>query len=553
MTAAPLLLACLLAPPDTAAGEPETGLALQRQAVAQLEAALDAPLAEPFAVGPGDTLSDVVADLLPDHVVLTEGKDLDWVGSELRELPVDAPVALPAGRFSTRTAFELTLDAIGHEPLTLRNAGGVLLIADAYSGDTLFETRIYPVRDLLTAAGPAFRVPPIPYEDLVAAVQAGGFNPSMGGRPLVDASAVQNPKGTTPPDDPAVPLALAAQQPLVDLIVASTGGQKNRVGWKNQDGRGGTIEAFDGVLTIRQNQANHRQIETLLADLRAAFAAHPWSFSEASFPAGDPLPAGVALRRRSAAELDAALDLSLAAAARFEAGTPLAAALAALLPDQVVLPDRPRLSDVGLDLRTIVLEGPVRLPAGLLPVRRAVEIVLAGCDVDEPLAACNDGGVLKITTREHAERFLVTRVYPTRDLLEKSGPRAAPRQVGRYLHRVKTTPPAVCNIGSPTVPLASCDPETPLDVALAARNPLFDMILNVTGGYEGGGPWERTDGRGGALEEFDGVLVVRQTQAVHRQIETLLAGLRAANAVRPWTFPADRSLPVEEIEEEPTE
>ncbi len=43
------------------------------------------------------------------------------------------------------------------------------------------------------------------------------------------------------------------------------------------------------------------------------------------------------------------------------------------------------------------------------------------------------------------------------------------------------------------------------------------------------GPWFTEDGAGGTIEEFDGLLVIRQSQAVHREIEELLEMLRAAN------------------------
>lgn len=60
------------------------------------------------------------------------------------------------------------------------------------------------------------------------------------------------------------------------------------------------------------------------------------------------------------------------------------------------------------------------------------------------------------------------------------------------------------------------------------------MILSVTGGENFGGPWQITDGTGGSIEHFNGLLAVRQTAAVHRQIEELLAALRRSAAERGW-------------------
>ena len=66
--------------------------------------------------------------------------------------------------------------------------------------------------------------------------------------------------------------------------------------------------------------------------------------------------------------------------------------------------------------------------------------------------------------------------------------------------------------------------------------PLIDLIQSVTGGSENGGGWEDIDGTGGTIVELEtgpagtgrAVLVVRQTDAVHRQIVDLLGDLRAA-------------------------
>ncbi|NNJ28173.1 hypothetical protein LzC2_42850 [Planctomycetes bacterium LzC2] len=65
---------------------------------------------------------------------------------------------------------------------------------------------------------------------------------------------------------------------------------------------------------------------------------------------------------------------------------------------------------------------------------------------------------------------------------------------------------------------------------------LIDLIHATTGGVGEGGGWEEIEGEGGAMEYLEtgpagtgrAVLVVRQTDAVHRQIVALLTDLRAA-------------------------
>ena len=92
--------------------------------------------------------------------------------------------------------------------------------------------------------------------------------------------------------------------------------------------------------------------------------------------------------------------------------------------------------------------------------------------------------------------------------------------------------------------------------------PLIDLIQSVTGGSANGGGWEDVDGTGGTIEELEtgpagtgrAVLVVRQTDAVHRQIVDLLGDLRAApgEELEPAEAeaPADGADAAEEAEDE---
>ena len=71
-------------------------------------------------------------------------------------------------------------------------------------------------------------------------------------------------------------------QPLIGVIVSTTGGQDNGGLWQDEGGLG-TVEEFTfGAgdarrvgLVIRQTEDVHRQISDLLADLRALPAAEP--------------------------------------------------------------------------------------------------------------------------------------------------------------------------------------------------------------------------------------------------------------------------------------
>ncbi|NNJ28011.1 hypothetical protein [Alienimonas chondri] len=301
MLTAPLLLACLLAPqegvpPRENADEPLTGIALERQAEAELEAALDAPLAKPLVFAPGATVASVVVELLPEQTVMPDSPRLDLEGIDLRDLPLYGGVELPAGRFSVRRAIEELLDSVNEVPLTMINDGGILKITTQDYADERLVTRVYPVRDLLEAAGPGYVDRP-QFQWHGGSMGGGGAAPQgglggggFGGGGQFSLAPVANQFGAAQPqpqaapapakDGPPTPLeiAQAAEQPLIDLIQTVTGGIDNGGGWEEIDGEGGAMEYFDGVLSVRQTEAVHRQIATLLSDLRDAFDDQPWSF-----------------------------------------------------------------------------------------------------------------------------------------------------------------------------------------------------------------------------------------------------------------------------------
>ena len=58
----------------------------------------------------------------------------------------------------------------------------------------------------------------------------------------------------------------------------------------------------------------------------------------------------------------------------------------------------------------------------------------------------------------------------------------------------------------------------------SAGDALVEVIIETTSG-----PWEEENGEGGTIKEFNGLLIVKQTQAVHREIKQLLEMMRAAD------------------------
>ena len=302
MTAAPLLLALLLAPPETAAAEPP-GPAFPdphpaHRAAAELDAKLDAPLKTAFEARPGQTLLDALGSVLPDAILLPHVSQLDPIGVGLRDLTVDRAFTFPAGRVTARQAYEELLDGFAdEEPLALLNDGGVLKITTRDFADEHLVTRLYPVRDLLEAAGPSViagreAARPVPMRQHGGNVMGGGGGAFSlpPGAPANLAAALAGQLGgpSFPPyeaatgdAEPLSPLAtaVAAAMPLIDVIHSVTGGTERGGGWEDIDGVGGTLEVFNGVLVVRQTDAVHRQIEELLTHLRAAFEAREWTVS----------------------------------------------------------------------------------------------------------------------------------------------------------------------------------------------------------------------------------------------------------------------------------
>ena len=342
-------------------------------------------------------------------------------------------------------------------------------------------------------------------------------------------------------------------------------------------------------------------------------------------PADDESPPAFAVneaigrQRAVRAEAEAELERLLAreAADVLEAGEPIARrgdslndALAkfgeaAGLP---ILLDRPSLELEGLDLRDVILGDPPVVPAAVpVTVRRVLGLLLEAVP-DVPLAAVNDGGLLRITTADSAAERLVTRTYDVRDLARFRSTRAAsagllldaygptpmggggvmgggglgggglgggglgggggrgaggfggggafslPPRAGR-LSATAGLPAAVGLRQQPAVTAADRAaaewearlkfferrlellPGDPDDAVYGYQfQPLIDLLQTSTGGVDAGGGWLEIDGEGGSIEELEtgpagtgrAVLVVRQTDAVHRQIVELLGDLRAA-------------------------
>ena len=183
-----------------------------------------------------------------------------------------------------------------------------------------------------------------------------------------------------------------------------------------------------------------------------------------------------------------------------------------------ILPDRRALEELALE--EVILENPPSLEGYSLRV--ALDALLNGVVMADgtDLAAVPRDGILYITTAEAAGADLETTIYNVRDLLTDAPPPVA-FGGGGFGGGGPMGGGGMGGGGMGTAPRSAADE-------------LVAMILSVTGGADHGGSWHADDGVGGTVEHFDGLLAVRQTAAVHRQIEELLAALRRSDGERGW-------------------
>ncbi|MEM9704401.1 MAG: hypothetical protein AAF907_18310, partial [Planctomycetota bacterium] len=239
----------------------------------------------------------------------------------------------------------------------------------------------------------------------------------------------------------------------------------------------------------------------------------------------------------------------------------------------VILPDRRALSLDGIQLNDVAIDRPPRLDGYSL--QTSIRVLLGHLD-DPPLAAVPRDGILYITTEEEAGLALETRIYNVRDLLAGIGAAAKrpangnggmeggddltsdgedpfgaggfdaggfgsfdagglggvgdeePGDGGSF-----SLPPVANQFGGGMGGLGGSR-RIAQRAGDQAADQLVRVIVSVTGGAQFDGGWQDIDGEGGTIEHFNGLLAVRQTAAVHRQIEELLAALRSSAGERGW-------------------
>ena len=182
-----------------------------------------------------------------------------------------------------------------------------------------------------------------------------------------------------------------------------------------------------------------------------------------------------------------------------------------------------------------------------LTAATAIKLILERAAEPGALTYTIRDGLIYIQSTIDAEEDLEIEVYNVRDILEGVKPitrTVYPNLQGGFgggsgggffqIEDDITTSAALMQIfqsggpgGGQFAPANTADPK-PVSIEISAAEALTEVISGSTGG-----PWMKTDGDGGTIEEFDGLFVIRQTQKAHREIKQLLDTLRATAKEQP--------------------
>lgn len=255
----------------------------------------------------------------------------------------------------------------------------------------------------------------------------------------------------------------------------------------------------------------------------------------------------------------AALDEKLSQVVEVEFRVPLEDAILSL-GKQInadLLIDSKAIEEAGIDLKAEVILVFEHTEA---TARTVLEFLLERDD----LAFVNRSGILFVTTKDAAARYLTLKVYNVRDLIEAAAP--------QYEDAGDGLPPGIGGIGGGVGATGKAGGGMPgMEGVVGGGMPGLMMpdghkegvvpgvTGNVGGGMGGGmlgaanaspaqramddlssliqlstpGPWFDLDGMGGTMKGFDGLLVMRNTEQAHGEIRRILDGLREAGRTGP--------------------
>jgi hypothetical protein len=253
------------------------------------------------------------------------------------------------------------------------------------------------------------------------------------------------------------------------------------VSWDHLGGTGNIGTLPDGLLVISQTRRVHAEVQHLLQTIRMLKKRGPNGVNIYASPVSD-------IEHKLQQHIDA-----------FFIDAPLCEILESLgskLDVQFYIDER-ALLEVGMDRNT-----PVNLDLKNVKAELAFQMMMKQIG----LVCFAYHGLFRVTTLEAAENDLVLRVYSCEDFLDPTDRTPRRRQQNQ-------TQPKLWGGGS--------------DTSALYRNKRLGNLIEVIQTNIAQDSWEVV-GSAGVIKNFYGMLVVVQIPSIHREVETLLSGLRKA-------------------------
>jgi|GEM_PF-3334862 len=250
--------------------------------------------------------------------------------------------------------------------------------------------------------------------------------------------------------------------------------------WEDLGGTGSIGTLPDGILVISQTRSVHAEVQHLLQTIRLLRKGVPNGVNKQAYPISD-------TEQKLQQQIDALfIDAPL---------REILKSLGSKLDVQFYIDER-ALNEVGMDSNT-----PVNLDLKNVKAELAFEMMMKQIG----LVCFVHHDLVRVTTPEAAEKLLVLRVYSCQDFFEPTD----------------RTQPKVWEGG--------------LDTSALYRNKGLGSLIEVIQANISRDSWEDIGGAG-VIDNFYEMLVVTQIPPIHREVETMLSGLRTAKKPKRGTL-----------------
>jgi len=182
------------------------------------------------------------------------------------------------------------------------------------------------------------------------------------------------------------------------------------------------------------------------------------------------------------------------------------------------------LSQKKLDEASVPSDTPVTKTLRGIQLRSALKLILK----DLELTYVIRDEVLQITTPEDAESQLVIRVYDCRDLLAMQAPAGADKFVPRARAGQRGGGPGLRGgLGGPGGKAADSAEEKDRERPVSEHDLRAERLMNIIMTSVKADSWDEVGGPG-SISEYNGLIVVTQTDEVHETVERVFDMLRQA-------------------------